>query len=141
MLLLGTSVDWEVSLQLSSVGPTNTMPPGWYFTPAGQDGWKHPGLFGNVQVNGLNEWNVDKLGWYKSTRRSSSFSPNSRLFSNGHVSLQTFQQIKRSLNVHSDNCAQNDNRFHVKKLFSKLLSVEVNLNRFSVHESLSSAGH
>ena len=37
--LPGTSVDWEISLQLSSAGPTNKVPPGWYFIPAGSNIW------------------------------------------------------------------------------------------------------
>ena len=25
-------------------------------------------LYGNVEVNGLNEWGIEKLGWYKSSK-------------------------------------------------------------------------
>ena len=25
-------------------------------------------LYGNVEVNGLNEWSIEKLGWYKSSK-------------------------------------------------------------------------
>jgi hypothetical protein len=57
----GTTIDWEVSLQLSSAGPTSSLPPGWYFAPE----FSH-GLMGNVAVNALDEWDVRKLGWYKS---------------------------------------------------------------------------
>ncbi|TRY75096.1 hypothetical protein TCAL_00601 [Tigriopus californicus] len=61
----GVSVDWAVGLMVSSPGPKASVPPGWYFSAEGlqQD------LFGNVPVNGLNEWNVQKLGWFKSQHR------------------------------------------------------------------------
>lgn len=55
-------MDWAVGLMVSSPGPKASVPPGWYFSSDDiqQD------LFGNVPVNGLNEWNVQKLGWFKS---------------------------------------------------------------------------
>ncbi len=56
-------MDWEVSLQLSSPGPTSAVPPGWYLVPE----MSHA-LYGNVPVNGLDEWDISKLGWFKSRR-------------------------------------------------------------------------
>ena len=54
-------MDWEVSLQVGSAGPTHSMPGGWYIEdPA--DSF----LLGNLPINGLDEWDVSKLGWFKS---------------------------------------------------------------------------
>ena len=43
----GTSVDWEVSLQVGSAGPSHAIPPGWYVEDP-RDGL----LLGNLPING-----------------------------------------------------------------------------------------
>ena len=54
-------MDWEVSLQVGASGPSHSMPGGWYIEdPA--DSF----LLGNLPINGLDEWDVSKLGWFKS---------------------------------------------------------------------------
>ncbi|CAB4064408.1 unnamed protein product [Lepeophtheirus salmonis] len=53
----GSSVDWEVSLQMSGAGPSNSVPPGWYMVPE----MSHD-LFGSIPINRLDEWNIYKLG-------------------------------------------------------------------------------
>ena len=57
LLFIGTSVDWEVSLQVGSSGPSHVLPSGWYIEDP-KDGI----LLGNLPVNALNEWDVAKLG-------------------------------------------------------------------------------
>ena len=111
-------MDWEVSLQLSSAGPSNRMPPGWYFTQAGDEIWHttsaSASLYGNVGINGLDEWSVDKLGWYKSPK--SSFQGDSSFY-NGQVSLRTMQQIADAFQVNTDSCVNNINAFQVRDCF------------------------
>ena len=53
----GTSVDWEVSLQVGSAGPTHLLPPGWYIEDP-----RDSILLGHLPINGLDEWDVAKLG-------------------------------------------------------------------------------
>lgn len=55
----GTTVDWDVSLQVSTSGPTNMVPMGWYVVK-GQNT-----LIAGVEVNSLNGWDLDKFGWLK----------------------------------------------------------------------------
>ena len=44
-------------LQVGSAGPTHLMPGGWYIEDP-VDSF----LLGNLPVNGLNEWDISKLG-------------------------------------------------------------------------------
>ena len=111
----GTSVDWEVSLQLSSAGPSNRMPPGWYFTRAGSEIWHSTmaaSLYGNVGINGLDEWSVDKLGWYKSPKSFKYHGDPG--FHNGQVSLRTMQQIRDAFQINTASCVNNVNTFQVR---------------------------
>ena len=128
LTFLGTAVDWEVSLQLSSTGPSNILPPSWYFMPLNDDGHMlihnqtQPYLYGNLPINNLNEWDLDKLGWYKtSKRRGMNMADQHRKFtnslfagaSNDQVVAHTFSQIKRALNVKVTNCARNAHSYAV----------------------------
>ena len=68
----GTTIDWDVSLLVSSPGPTSLVPPGWYVVPdnTAADGsgsaksHQHVMLAGE-EVNGLDGWDLDRLGWFK----------------------------------------------------------------------------
>ena len=57
----GSVIDWDVTLQVSSPGPTALAPSGWYVVKPGQ---KHS-LVAGLEVNGLNGWDVTRLGWMK----------------------------------------------------------------------------
>ena len=81
---LGTSVDWEVSLQVGSGGPTHALPSGWFIGTLEWDfffkidPWfflllnfkffssiedpQDSILLGNLPINALDEWDVAKLG-------------------------------------------------------------------------------
>ena len=119
-VISGTSVDWEVSLQLSSTGPSNILPPGWYFMPHRPDiTTRNTSLFGNVPINNLNEWSLDKLGWYKTpqkgkaryhgrTRKDKKFNGDGN-----QVAAHTFSQVKQALNVDVHNCAENAHLYEV----------------------------
>ena len=80
-------------------------------------------LYGNIPINHLNEWNLDKLGWYKTSKRkrsimsrqmrksAHSFYENNK---DDQVTAHTFSQIKRVLNVQVQNCAGNAHSYTVK---------------------------
>ena len=114
-------MDWEVSLQLSSTGPSNILPPNWYFMQIGADGSSNSTyLYGNVPINNLNEWSLDKLGWYKTSRRrimsrqmQKIVDSNFHQTTDNQVIAHTFSQIKRSLNVKVRNCAGNAHSYTV----------------------------
>ncbi|XP_040568877.1 cell fusion protein aff-1 [Lepeophtheirus salmonis] len=88
----GSSVDWEVSLQMSGAGPSNSVPPGWYMVPE----MSHD-LFGSIPINRLDEWNIYKLGWFKSKRDKD------HIESTGH-------QLRRAFDVEMLNCMDNSYR-------------------------------
>eukprot|EP00093_Oithona_nana_P014457 14457.XXX_467503_458791_1 [CDS] Oithona nana genome sequencing. len=91
----GTSVDWEVSLQVGSAGPTHSMPGGWYIEdPA--DSF----LLGNLPINGLDEWDVSKLGWFKS-----------RSPTENHMDSTGQQIIRQAFKVQVENCALNSYKY------------------------------
>ena len=50
-------MDWEVSLQVGSAGPSHLLPPGWYIEDP-----RDSILLGNLPINALDEWDVAKLG-------------------------------------------------------------------------------
>ena len=62
-IYLGAAIDWYISLQVSSPGPTTLVPSGWYVVP------DHPShrhtLLAGLDVNGLDGWDIHKLGWLK----------------------------------------------------------------------------
>ena len=60
-MMVGTALDWYMTLHLSSPGPASVLTPGWYVTPADS----HDRLIGGVDLNDLNTWDVDRLGWVK----------------------------------------------------------------------------
>ena len=138
LTFLGTAVDWEVSLQLSSTGPSNILPPSWYFMPLNNDGHmlRHNQtqryLYGNLPINNLNEWDLDKLGWYKtSKKRGMMMAHQHRKFTNSlfadannnenQVVAHTFSQIKRALNVKVTNCARNAHSYAVSVTSHKII--------------------
>ena len=55
-------MDLEVSLQVSSAGPTNSFNAKWLvYLGSGR-----LFLLSILPINGLDEWDVSKLGWFKS---------------------------------------------------------------------------
>ena len=63
--------DFDLRLQVSSSGPSSSIPAGWYSSSSSSSSFEDNNkngeeLLGNVPVNELNEWNVNKLGWIKS---------------------------------------------------------------------------
>ena len=81
-----------------------------------------PSLYGNLPINNLNEWDLDKLGWYKtSKKRGMMMAHQHRKFTNSlftganndQVVAHTFSQIKRALNVKVTNCARNAHSYAV----------------------------
>ena len=93
----GTSVDWEVSLQVGSAGPSHAIPPGWYVEDP-RDGL----LLGNLPINALNEWDVTKLGWFKS-----------RSPSENHIDTAGQQIIRQSFKVEVEDCGANSFKYQV----------------------------
>ena len=79
-------------------------------------------LYGNLPINNLNEWDLDKLGWYKTSKKrgmnmahqhskvTNSFFAGAN---NDQVVAHTFSQIKRALNVKVTNCARNAHSYAV----------------------------
>jgi len=59
----GSTIDWDVTLQVSSPGPTTLVPSGWYVVPD-HPSHKHT-LLPGLDVNGLDGWDIHKLGWLK----------------------------------------------------------------------------
>ena len=97
LLLLGTSVDWEVSLQVGSAGPTHAMPAGWYVEDP-----RDSVLLSNLPINGLDEWDVSKLGWFKS-----------RSPLENHMDATGEQIIRSAFKVNVENCALNSYKYQV----------------------------
>ena len=50
----------DVSVSFETPGKTVPVPDGWYYGPA-----YSTEVLTNVKINGLNEWDVNKLGWLK----------------------------------------------------------------------------
>ena len=128
-------------MQLSSTGPSNILPPSWYFMQV-QDhvmAWNTTSsLYGNIPINHLNEWNLDKLGWYKTSKRKKSImsrqmqKPGKNSFyennKDDQVTAHTFSQIKRALNVQVQNCAGNAHSYAVKIIITLCVVVYFNDN-------------
>ena len=112
-LVLGTSVDWEVSLQVTSSGPSHALPPGWYVVDPGTGsdvtGTGSSGLLGNVPVNGLDEWDVNKLGWFKFRQTSGSAH-------DGVDHMETGHQIRQAFSATVENCQENRHTFKVSSV-------------------------
>ena len=65
----GTTIDWDVSLQVSSPGPSTLVPPGWYVAlDPGRPAHSHT-LLSGLTINELDGWDVTKLGWMKAGGR------------------------------------------------------------------------
>ena len=90
-------MDWEVSLQVGSAGPTHSMPGGWYIEDP-VDSF----LLGNLPINGLDEWDVSKLGWFKS-----------RSPTENHMDSTGQQIIRQAFKVQVENCALNSYKYQV----------------------------
>ena len=58
-----------MSLQVSSPGPTSLVPPGWYVVPELPGTHQHTLLAGE-QVNPLDGWDIEKLGWFKVNKQN-----------------------------------------------------------------------
>ena len=97
----GTSVDWEVSLQVGSAGPSHAIPPGWYVEDP-----RNGLLLGNLPINALNEWDVTKLGWLKS-----------RSPSENHIDSAGQQIIRQSFKVEVEDCGANSFKYQVTYFF------------------------
>ena len=63
----GTTIDWDVSLQVSSPGPSTLVPPGWYVA-LDTEALSHT-LLAGLDINPLDGWDVTKLGWMKAGRK------------------------------------------------------------------------
>ena len=79
-----------------------------------------PSLYGNLPINNLNEWDLDKLGWYKTSKKRGMAHQHRKytnsLFAdanNDQIVAHTFSQIKRALNVKVTNCARNAHSYAV----------------------------
>ena len=73
------------------------MPSGWYIEdPA--DSF----LLGNLPINGLDEWDVSKLGWFKS-----------RSPTENHMDSTGQQIIRQAFKVQVENCALNSYKYQV----------------------------
>lgn len=68
----GTAIDWHISLQVSTPGPTTLVPAGWYVATT-EPSHRHD-LLAGLPVNTLSGWDVSKLGWLKAGRRGYSSS-------------------------------------------------------------------
>ena len=90
-------MDWEVSLQVGSAGPSSAIPPGWYVEDP-RDGL----LLGNLPINALNEWDVTKLGWFKSRSQSEN-----------HIDAAGQQIIRQSFKVEVEDCGTNSFKYQV----------------------------
>ena len=75
-------------LTINAPSIESSLYPGWYFGPL--SGGK---LFGGVQINGLSEYDIEKLGWYK--------------YSKGEYEMDE-NQVMESLNVDVDNCDKDE---------------------------------
>ena len=91
-------MDWEVSLQIGSAGPSHALPPGWYIEDP-----RESILLGNVPINGLDEWDVAKLGWFKS-----------RSLSEDHIDATGQQIIRQAFKAQVEDCGQNSIKYQVK---------------------------
>ena len=90
-------MDWEVSLQVGSAGPTHAMPAGWYVEDP-----RDSVLLGNLPINGLDEWDVSKLGWFKS-----------RSPIENHMDATGEQIVRSAFKVDVENCALNSYKYQV----------------------------
>ena len=65
----GTTIDWDVSLQVSSSGPSTLVPPGWYVSLEPDSPSHSHTLLAGMEINDLDGWDITKLGWMKAGRR------------------------------------------------------------------------
>ena len=89
----GTTIDWDVSLQVSSSGPSTLVPPGWYVA-SDTETMTHT-LLAGLQINDLDGWDVTKLGWMKAG------GPNK-----DDVVTSSLEQLSQSFTPQVDNCAR-----------------------------------
>ena len=89
----GTTIDWDVSLQVSSSGPSTLVPPGWYVTPDTQTSSLSHTLMAGLRINDLDGWDVTKLGWMKAGGRD-------------EVVTSSLEQLSQSFTPHVENCAR-----------------------------------
>ena len=87
----GTTIDWDVSLQVSSSGPSTLVPAGWYVsldTPS----HTHT-LLAGLEINDLDGWDITKLGWMKAGQRDK-------------VVTASLDLLSQSFSPVVENCAQ-----------------------------------
>ena len=65
----GTTIDWDVSLQVSSSGPSTLVPPGWYVSVEQESSSHSHNLLAGLEINDLDGWDITKLGWMMAGRR------------------------------------------------------------------------
>ena len=89
----GTTIDWDVSLQVSSAGPSTLVPPGWYVSVE-QDVSSHShNLLAGLEINDLDGWDITKLGWMKAGRKE-------------EVVTAGLEQLSQSFSPVVENCGQ-----------------------------------
>ena len=87
----GTTIDWDVSLQVSSPGPSTLVPPGWYVA-LDTEALSHT-LLAGLDINPLDGWDVTKLGWMKAGGRD-------------EVVTSSLEQLAASFSPQVENCAR-----------------------------------
>lgn len=94
-----------MSLQIGSAGPSHSLPPGWYIEDP-----RESILLGNLPINGLDEWDVAKLGWFKS-----------RSISEDHIDATGQQIIRQAFKAQVEDCGQNSIKYQVALILLLLL--------------------
>ena len=87
----GTSIDWYVTLQMTSPGPATLVPPGWYVLPDHHQHHRHT-LLAGLPVNNLDSWDINKLGWLK-------------IDNSGRLATPSLQQLQQQFLPTVDSCA------------------------------------
>ena len=82
---------------MGSAGPSHALPQGWYIEDP-----RDSLLLGNLPVNALDEWDVSKLGWFKS-----------RSPTEDHIDSTGQQIISQAFKVEVEDCAQNNFKYQV----------------------------
>ena len=82
-------------MQVSSPGPTSLVPPGWYVVP--ETSTHHHTLLAGEEVNPLDGWDVDKLGWFKTGL-------------GGEAVAERLDQLILKFSPEVDNCASGEYR-------------------------------
>jgi len=92
----GAAIDWYVSIVISSGGHSPVLPPGWYVT--NNNNVSPRTLYTCPRVNGLDEWDVTKLGWAKIT--------------NQKLVTHNLEQLSNYFRPAVDSCTRGDIKAH-----------------------------